>query len=481
MAGTGKSTIARTVARLRSKRGNLGASFFCKRGEVDRGNLNKLMSTLAHQLALSIPGVAFFIKKALDANLAIVGKSMKEQFEKLIQGPLSKVAATLIAPSSVVMVIDALDECDEEADIRLLINIFSQAKTLCPYLRVFLTSRPELPIRLGFSEVKGSYQGLVLHDIPAQIIKHDIIVFLDNEFKQIRHDFNMTVGDERKLPSDWPGQPTVQSLAQMAVPLFIFAATVCRFVGDSRRRNPQTRLQTVLDQGRRGRGSQLEQTYTPILRSQIIELPKEEREEVIKDFKLIVGSIVTLASPLSVAALSRLIGVMPEIVDERLDALHSVLNIPLERTMPVRLLHLSFRDYLVDSKNKEMVEFWVDEKHAHRRLAKQSLRVMRSALHENICSLSFPGTRQSTVDSLVLEERIPPQLQYACLNWAYHHMEGDPDLNDSDEVRNFLTIHLLHWMEALSLLGRTKECLDMLRSLAKWLEVCLGVLKIQHC
>ncbi|KAK7582828.1 hypothetical protein V3481_012126 [Fusarium oxysporum f. sp. vasinfectum] len=470
MAGTGKSTIARTVARSRAKRGDLGASFFFKRGEMDRGNLNKLMSTLAYQLALSIPQVAFFIKKALDANPAIVGKSVKEQFEKLIQGPLSEAAATATTPSSIVMVIDALDECDQETDIRLLINIFSQVRTARPHLRIFLTSRPELPIRLGFSEVQGSYQDLVLHDIPAEIVEHDIIVFLNDEFKKIRYDFNMTVGDERKLPPNWPGHPTVQSLAQMAVPLFIFAATFCRFVGDSRRRNPRTRLQTMLNHGNRSHGSQLEQTYTPILRSQITELPKEEREEVIKDFKVIVGSIVTLASPLSVTALSRLIDFLPDIVDERLDALHSVLSIPLERTMPVRLLHLSFRDYLVDPGNRETVEFWVDEKLAHQNLAKHCLRVMRSALHENICGLSFPGTHRSTVDSSELEERIPPQLQYACMHWAYHQMEGDRKSNDSNEVHDFLTTHFLHWVESLSLMGRVKECLDSLRSLARWLE-----------
>ncbi|KAM0360987.1 hypothetical protein ACHAPK_011826, partial [Fusarium culmorum] len=330
MAGTGKSTIARTVAHSRSKRGDLGASFFFKRGEMDRGKLNKLMSTLAHQLALSIPEVAFFIEKALDVNPAIVGKSAREQFKKLIQEPLYEATATATTPSSVVMVIDALDECDEEADIRLLINIFSQAKTLRPHLRVFLTSRPELPIRLGFSEVQGSYQDLVLHDIPAQVVEHDIIVFLDDAFKKIRCDFNMTVGDERKLPLDWPGRSTIRSLAQMAVPLFIFAATVCRFVGGSRRRNPRARLETVLNHGNRSHGSQLERTYTPILHSQITELPKEEREQVIKDFKVIVGSIVILASPLSVTALSRLINVPPEVVDERLDALHSVLSIPLK-------------------------------------------------------------------------------------------------------------------------------------------------------
>ncbi|KAF5615051.1 hypothetical protein F25303_13885 [Fusarium sp. NRRL 25303] len=246
MAGTGKSTISRTVAHSRSKRGDLGASFFFKRGEVDRGNLNKLMSTLAYQLASSIPGVAFFIKKTLDDNPAVVGKSVREQFQKLIQEPLSEAAASTIAIPPVVMVIDALDECDQEADIRLLINI-SQAKTVLPQLRVFLTSRPELPIRLGFSEVQGSYQDLVLHEIPMEIVEHDILVFLNDEFKKIRHSFNMTVGGERKLPPDWPGRPIVQSLAQMAVPLFIFAATVCRFVDDRKRDSPPIQLRKVLD------------------------------------------------------------------------------------------------------------------------------------------------------------------------------------------------------------------------------------------
>ncbi|KAM0539972.1 hypothetical protein ACHAO7_011651 [Fusarium culmorum] len=465
MAGTGKSTIARTVAHSRSKRGDLGASFFFKRGEMDRGNLNKLISTLAHQLALSTPGVALFIKKALDNNPAVVGKSVKEQFEKLIQEPLSEATTTATTPPSVVMVIDALDECDQEADIKLLINIFSQAKTLRPHLRVFLTSRPELPIRLGFSEVQGSYQDLVLHEIPAQIVEHDIVVFLNDEFKKIRHDFNMTVSDERKLPLDWPGRPTVQSLAQMAVPLFIFAATVCRFIGD-RRRSPQRRLQTVLGHGKRSHGSQLDQTYAPILRSQITSLPKEEREEIIRDFRVIVGSIVTLASPLSVIALSCLIDVPPEAVDERLDALHSVLSIPLERTIPVRLLHLSFRDYLITEES----EFQVDKKHIHQSLAKHCLRIMRGGLQKNICGLSFPGMRRSAVDLRQLEKSMPSQLQYACMHWAYHQMEDNPNLDDDNEVYDFLTTHFLHWLEAMSLLGRVEECLDSLRSLARWLE-----------
>ncbi|KAM6505293.1 hypothetical protein FSOLCH5_014522 [Fusarium solani] len=107
MAGTGKSTISRTVAQSRSRQGDLGASFFFKRGETDRGNLAKFISTLAGQLARSIPGVASAIKKAIDADPAIAGKTIGEQFDKLIREPLSKAAEMPANPHSVVIVIDA--------------------------------------------------------------------------------------------------------------------------------------------------------------------------------------------------------------------------------------------------------------------------------------------------------------------------------------------------------------------------------------
>jgi hypothetical protein len=87
--------------------------------------------------------------------------------------------------------------------------------------------------------------------------------------------------------------------------------------------------------------------------------------------------------------------------------------------------------------------------------------------------------RRSVVDLGQLEKSMPSQLQYACMHWAYHQMEDNPNLDDENEVYDFLTIHFLHWLEAMSLLGRVKECLDSLRSLARWLEVGLDVLMLQ--
>lgn len=55
LAGMGKSTIARTVAYELSKQECLGASFFFLRGGGDVGHVGKFVTSIALQLANSIP------------------------------------------------------------------------------------------------------------------------------------------------------------------------------------------------------------------------------------------------------------------------------------------------------------------------------------------------------------------------------------------------------------------------------------------
>ncbi|KAM0393285.1 hypothetical protein ACHAPZ_010238 [Fusarium culmorum] len=470
-AGTGKSTISRTVARSRSRQGDLGASFFFKRGEVDRGNLSKFVSTVARRLAWSTPAVAPFIKSAVNADPAIADKAVREQFEKLVRGPLSKATLTSLCQPSVVIVVDALDECERDADITLILQLFSNLRFAGLLLvRVLVTSRPELPVRLGFSSIGNAHQDLILHKIPLPIIEHDISVFLRQEFANIRNNFNRDAVEELKLQVDWPGEANIGKLTRAAVPLFIFAATLCRFINDRYLGSPDELLQSVLKAAGTGQGSKLDMTYSPVLSQQVLNRSGSERLDIIESFRLIVGTIVTLANPLSMRALALLLDVHVSKVTTRLSALHSVLDIPETLDAPVRLLHLSFRDYLVDLEKRELAEFRVEERHTHQSLAKHCLRIMRGALQKNICGLSFPGMRRSSVDSGQLEKRMPSQLQYACMHWVYHQTSGKPELSDDKNVHGFLMTHFLHWLEAMSLLGRVKECLDALRLLARWLQ-----------
>jgi hypothetical protein len=81
MAGTGKSTISRTVASRLKAKTSLAGSFFFKRGEEDRGNSKRLFPTLAEQLVISIPQLIPGIRKAIGDDPNISKKALREQFE----------------------------------------------------------------------------------------------------------------------------------------------------------------------------------------------------------------------------------------------------------------------------------------------------------------------------------------------------------------------------------------------------------------
>lgn len=257
MAGTGKSTISRTVAKSLGK--NLGASFFFKRGEGDRGNARKLFPTLVRQLVLRCPLLMPSVQKALETDPDLASKSLGEQFHNLLLQPLLNLdeSGQIDRPENIVIVLDALDECDHDQDIRSIIQLLPiLQKAHFIRIRVFLTSRPELPIRFGFKNIANhDYQDLALHNIPEEITGHDISLFLQDRFAKLRR--------ERDVPHDWPSDKVIQNLAAISVPLFISAATVCRYIEHSKM-DPIMRLEELIqDQTRYA--TKMEKTYMPIL------------------------------------------------------------------------------------------------------------------------------------------------------------------------------------------------------------------------
>src|SRR5947207_5533088 len=64
-AGTGKSTISRTIARKYSDRCELGATFFFSRGSGDAGHARAFFRTLAFQLAEKSPDFKKLIMHAI--------------------------------------------------------------------------------------------------------------------------------------------------------------------------------------------------------------------------------------------------------------------------------------------------------------------------------------------------------------------------------------------------------------------------------
>jgi len=122
-----------------------------------------------------------------------------------------------------VIVIYALDECEDQTDVKLILRSLSKlGSSVDAPVRIFITSRPKRPINDGFKSITSvKYYELILDGILLTIVDKDIETFL-------RHEFKKTTEDE----SGWAGDGIIKLLINRTKGLFLYAATVCRYLKD---------------------------------------------------------------------------------------------------------------------------------------------------------------------------------------------------------------------------------------------------------
>ncbi|KAM3430849.1 hypothetical protein NHJ13734_007557 [Beauveria thailandica] len=324
MAGTGKSTISRSFATELKRRGQLGASFFFKRDDLKRGRAQLFASTIAADLASHLPAVRASIVDTVKSNDRITRTDAKKQFQHLVLDPLSKVHLD----KNIVIVIDAVDECDE-SDLECffaLVSTFQRAEL--PGVRLFFTSRPELVVLREFDTRTDECATIALHKVPASIIEHDIRIFLKHELCKIRNKYNFSVDQCQQLGPDWPSLRDQEKLLSMSNHLFIFAATICRLLEKCSKSSPDLHLSDLLNL-KATTDHAFEPIYKPVLDRQIPndrDISEDEKEELISEYRQVVGAICVMRSPLSIPALARLLGLDVEKVEHRLRSLQSVVE-----------------------------------------------------------------------------------------------------------------------------------------------------------
>ncbi|EMD36770.1 hypothetical protein CERSUDRAFT_137033, partial [Gelatoporia subvermispora B] len=199
------------------------------------------------------------------------------------------------------------------------------------------------------------------------------------------------------------------------------------------------------------------------------------------------GSIVTLRDPLSLKDLDSFLGlekknakpeqrlVLTDGTKVRLTtcegvvaSLASILNSD-GRGTPVRIVHASVFDFLVNSARSE--EFHIDIESAQRIVLERCLARMTSLLRFDICGLRNPS--KLNLEFPDLEDRIlaciPGDLKYACDFWVSHllHIRYPTEALVSN-VTGCLSRYLLHWFEVISLLGHTRHLSPLLRGIVEW-------------
>jgi hypothetical protein len=287
----------------------------------------KFFTSLAVQLAFNVPPLRQDIYKAFNKQSDITILSLSEQWHELILSPLLNLQSESYQPY--ILVVDALDECEDDKDIQIILQLLAEARLLTTVrLRVFLTSRPEIPIRHGVCRIpQAERQDFVLHKIQPTIIDPDISLFLKHNLR--------IIGQEWTLGADWPGEVVLRQLVLYACGLFIWAATACRFIRDAKQ-FAHKRLDVIL----KGSSSaiitpekHLNEIYLIVLEHSISpEYSDEEKEEVYGMLRHTLGSLVVLFLPLSTSSLSKLLHLPTEDISSTFNNLNTILDIPEDPT-----------------------------------------------------------------------------------------------------------------------------------------------------
>ena len=319
----------------------------------------------------------------------------------------------------------------------------------------------------------NDYRDMVPQDaVPLTTIEHDIAAYIRDSFVNIREQYNLDPPTGIPLTPSWPDTKDLQILIERTVPLFIAAATVCRFVGDADW-DPCQRLEQMLTFPSIGHLEQMEQTYLPVLTQWACKSSESrDHQALYQDFRTIVGTIINLGEPLSQRSLGLLLDIPSATIALRLRPLHSVLQIPNSPEAAVQTLHFSFSEFLL-SENLRGQPYSIDGPATHEVLSRKCLKLLSGpdGLRENICSLDYPGQIRQEIKQATIDNHVSPVVRYACRYWIYHVQYSKVTLRDGDDVCVFLQKHFLHWLEALSLIDRLAEAIDYLSVLKALLSV----------
>ena len=459
LAGTGKSTIAQTIAERTFADGRLGASFFCSRDFEDRRNLQSIFPTLAVQLARRYAEFRSTFIRLVHSDPEIVHESLYNQMKNLIVQPLVE------SSISTVIVIDALDECKDEEPASAILSVLGQFVEEVPNIKFFITGRPESRIREGFRLplLAKATDVFILHKVEADQVDNDIRLFFGHNFSELK--------TRRHGLDGWPTEEQLNLLCERAGGLFVYAKATVRFI-DQRNSSPKKQLDCILQsqsssvfEGRTKfkANTTLDSLYTSILQEAFGDDDPENDSRI----RSVLGAVVLAANPLSPSAIAALLGFESEEVFPILLSMNSLLILQEDIDQPVRTFHKSFPDFIVNPARCPALRFRVCPPDQHAELLVGSLEMMNRELERNICKLP-DGVVNSEVINLRerTNENIGQVLEYACRSW-YKHLVGAIPARITPILHRFLEEKFLFWLEVLSVLGAAKEVVHALEATAK--------------
>ncbi|KAG8813083.1 hypothetical protein FRC19_002683 [Serendipita sp. 401] len=305
-AGSGKSTVSKHMDLEWGMESRLTARFFFSRDTAETMGIKRFCSIVANAFASedeTFNTVMERFQKRKDYELL----SFEQQFDGLIVSPLKALNRRAI------LIIDALDECDNERRNRdMLLNVISTRLPLIPHLRVFVTGRPERDIKQWATNTTGVH---CTNFLQLEGSHDDVGIYIK---ERLSH-----------FPSNLQAQ--VSQVVVNAEGVFIWARIACDLL--CKTVNKQALLRSLEKE------VTLDHLYTIALEQSI---PKDGHSR--QTAVMVLEMILALQSPLSIAELVHL-SPNPDAVEAVVTSLSSIL-LCKGREDSIRLIHATLREFL---------------------------------------------------------------------------------------------------------------------------------------
>ena len=470
MGGTGKSTIAYTIANMFDDPKQqeypriLAATYFCSRQDGQLRDVFNIIPTISHQLAGHVRSYADILLHSTDVSVATIADLQRQIRELLVQPWQESAEKRAKVSPNYLIVIDALDEIDNGKGSQFLQGLMDTAADgHLQGLKFLVTSRPHPQIVKVVEGGRSQDAIFRLEEVSTHEMEEDIGKFLRKELGDLNNN-------------------QIQDIVTRSNGLFIFAATVVRSIngpGDRSRRERQKAFEHLLRDWPAGEGLDIDSLYQQILMSALSKHSADER-----NYRLaILHIILCAAEPLSPSAIAGLCDLDLETIQMLLDSLHAALYIPRYDNR-IYWYHLTFQDFFFDEKRSldikvsgsaESLNVFCDQSLVHSSLANHCLHTMKEHLRFNICDLPSSFLYDSEVDGLDdrIKERVNDVLSYSTRYWGHHLAKAQS--NDSENrllesLVEFLDNKLLFWIEVMNLIGSKGRCIPQLRDAVGWLQ-----------
>lgn len=409
IAGSGKSTVATTMANEWKRENRLASSFFFCISDEKVSSVKIFCSTIARDLHAWFPTSRSKIQAAINADSSIVTRTFQEQFTKLVIDPLLELDRTVL------LVVDAVDECSSKEERKLLLETLVLGVKMAPNLRILITSRPEADLDPRLLTTATIYSmEFRLQDTTYVSNVEDIKIYINHHLADL---------------VDSQGR---QKLVEKADGLFIWASTARRLIEETYE-DPGTVLSWLMSADQ---ANNLDSLYESII----------SRALPSKSAATYVGKILSVLSvayePLSITTLQAFV---PGRVSDLIQKLGSVLTVKDDGL--VRFRHPTFRDFLLKQKSSD-IPLNIPAAHA---LVAQKAFTFLDELKQNILGLQDSPSNTEVEDIAGLLNKATNQSKVYSAKYCFFHTSKSLENRAvAEAATKFFKSKLLQWLELMS-------------------------------